>query len=27
MQALNHDLEMLVRRHMDQWFWVHRRWK
>lgn len=27
MQALNDDLEMLVRRHMDQWFWVHRRWK
>lgn len=27
MQALNDDLESLVRRHMDQWFWVHRRWK
>lgn len=27
MQALNDDLEMMVRRHMDQWFWVHRRWK
>lgn len=27
MQALNDDLEALVRRHMDQWFWVHRRWK
>ncbi|ODT60934.1 MULTISPECIES: lauroyl acyltransferase [Paracoccus] len=27
MQALNDDLEMLIRRHMDQWFWVHRRWK
>lgn len=27
MQALNDDLEMLVRQHMDQWFWVHRRWK
>jgi KDO2-lipid IV(A) lauroyltransferase len=27
MQALNDDLEMLVRRHMEQWFWVHRRWK
>ena len=27
MQALNDDLEQLVRRHMDQWFWVHRRWK
>lgn len=27
MQALNDDLEQQVRRHMDQWFWVHRRWK
>ena len=27
MQALNDDLERLVRTHMDQWFWVHRRWK
>lgn len=27
MQALNDDLESLVRAHMDQWFWVHRRWK
>ncbi|WP_299838469.1 lysophospholipid acyltransferase family protein [uncultured Paracoccus sp.] len=27
MQALNDDLEQLVRRHMDQWFWIHRRWK
>lgn len=27
MQALNDDLEALVRAHMDQWFWVHRRWK
>ncbi|MFN3525007.1 MAG: lysophospholipid acyltransferase family protein [Paracoccus sp. (in: a-proteobacteria)] len=27
MQALNDDLEALVRQHMDQWFWVHRRWK
>lgn len=27
MQALNDDLEVLVRQHMDQWFWVHRRWK
>ncbi|MDP0925884.1 lysophospholipid acyltransferase family protein [Paracoccus onubensis] len=27
MQALNDDLEALVRRHMEQWFWVHRRWK
>jgi KDO2-lipid IV(A) lauroyltransferase len=27
MQALNDDLEMQVRQHMGQWFWVHRRWK
>ncbi len=27
MQALNDDLERLVRAHMEQWFWVHRRWK
>ena len=27
MQSLNDDLEMLVRRNMEQWFWVHRRWK
>lgn len=27
MQALNDDLEALVRRHMDQWFWIYRRWK
>ncbi|MCQ0971867.1 lysophospholipid acyltransferase family protein [Paracoccus sp. TK19116] len=27
MQSLNDDLETLVRRHPDQWFWVHRRWK
>ena len=26
-QALNDRLETLVRAHMDQWFWVHRRWK
>lgn len=26
-QALNDSLEKLVRQHMDQWFWVHRRWK
>ena len=27
MQALNDDLEALVRQNMEQWFWVHRRWK
>ncbi len=27
MQALNDHLEEQVRAHMDQWFWVHRRWK
>lgn len=27
MQALNDDLEALVRAHMEQWFWIHRRWK
>ncbi|TNF64858.1 MAG: lauroyl acyltransferase [Rhodobacteraceae bacterium] len=26
-QAINDDLEAMVRRHMDQWFWIHRRWK
>lgn len=26
-QALNDSLEAVVRRHMDQWFWIHRRWK
>ncbi|SLN45428.1 Lipid A biosynthesis lauroyl acyltransferase [Aquimixticola soesokkakensis] len=26
-QALNDSLEALTRRHMDQWFWIHRRWK
>lgn len=26
-QALNDSLETLVRSHMDQWFWIHRRWK
>lgn len=26
-QALNDSLEALVRRHMDQWFWIHQRWK
>ncbi len=26
-QALNDSLEAIVREHMDQWFWIHRRWK
>jgi KDO2-lipid IV(A) lauroyltransferase len=26
-QALNDDLEEMVRAHMDQWFWIHKRWK
>ncbi|WP_158964683.1 lysophospholipid acyltransferase family protein [Chachezhania sediminis] len=26
-QAMNDDLEALVRTHMDQWYWIHRRWK
>ena len=26
-QALNDSLEAVVRDHMDQWFWIHRRWK
>lgn len=26
-QAMNDDLEALVRQHMGQWFWIHRRWK
>ncbi|MEP3347752.1 MAG: lysophospholipid acyltransferase family protein [Litoreibacter sp.] len=26
-QALNDSLEALVRENMDQWFWIHRRWK
>jgi Kdo2-lipid IVA lauroyltransferase/acyltransferase len=26
-QALNDSLESLVRQHLDQWFWIHRRWK
>lgn len=26
-QAFNDSLEAITRRHMDQWFWIHRRWK
>lgn len=26
-QALNDSLEVQTRKHMDQWFWIHRRWK
>ena len=26
-QALNDSLEALVRDNLDQWFWIHRRWK
>lgn len=26
-QALNDSLEAHVREHMEQWFWIHRRWK
>lgn len=26
-QEVNNTLEALVRKHMDQWFWIHRRWK
>jgi Kdo2-lipid IVA lauroyltransferase/acyltransferase len=26
-QGLNNSLEALVRQHLDQWFWIHRRWK
>lgn len=26
-QALNDSLEALVRQHVDQWFWIHHRWK
>ncbi len=26
-QALNDSLEAVVRDHLDQWFWIHRRWR
>lgn len=26
-QAINDSLEAQVRQHMDQWLWIHRRWK
>jgi Kdo2-lipid IVA lauroyltransferase/acyltransferase len=26
-QALNDSLEAITRDHLDQWFWIHRRWK
>ena len=26
-QTVNDKLEELVRQHMGQWFWIHRRWK
>ncbi len=26
-QQINDDLEGMVRRHPEQWFWVHKRWK
>lgn len=26
-QEFNDRLERMVRAHMDQWFWIHRRWK
>ena len=26
-QDICDGLETMVRRHMGQWFWIHRRWK
>ena len=26
-QAYNDVVERLARQHLDQWFWIHRRWK
>ena len=26
-QAINDSLERVARAHLDQWFWIHRRWK
>ena len=27
MREYNRRLEAMVRANMDQWFWIHRRWK
>ena len=26
-REFNRRLEAIIRKHMDQWFWIHRRWK
>ena len=26
-QAFNNKLEEIIRKHPEQWMWVHRRWK